>query len=326
MSDHTVIECTELRARVAKLERKLGNAKKAIAGLTELRARVAELERKLGNAKKAIAGLTDKYTAETKLNGETRAELKERCFAHAVSQSMYDAMLGIANATLREIDPDVGEADGPDLPIMAADLRKHRDELHDTLSRLSSYVGSGLGDDSTSAAEFDSRIRDGIDHMMRAERSRGLRPVFDVFESWARRKYFKMVLEKDALFQQRVEFQIERSKLRAQVHRLRVELLDRAKAHDAIVAAARDVVPFIEDMNNWVPDMAEEEDHWMMESIKRHSVRLRRALDLSAPTSMDTSTCDVCGITSYSTDGWVVGDVTLCPNCETERGTRESKV
>lgn len=40
------------------------------------------------------------------------------------------------------------------------------DDKMNALSRLSSYVGAGLGDDSTTAAEFEQRIRDGIQHML----------------------------------------------------------------------------------------------------------------------------------------------------------------
>lgn len=54
---------------------------------------------------------------------------------------------------------------------------------------------------------------------------------------------------------------------------------------DALLAAAKQVLPFIEGMRSWVPDMAEEagwdddEDHAdMMDKIETHAAALREAL------------------------------------------------
>lgn len=51
--------------------------------------------------------------------------------------------------------------------ILAA-LEPAPDLALDVLSGLSSYLGAGIGDDSTTAAEYDKRIRWGIDHQISA--------------------------------------------------------------------------------------------------------------------------------------------------------------
>lgn len=58
------------------------------------------------------------------------------------------------------------------LERMSEAIAKALVEHHDTLSVLSSYLSNGLGDDSTSADDFEARIRDGIDRIVRVERDR----------------------------------------------------------------------------------------------------------------------------------------------------------
>ena len=53
------------------------------------------------------------------------------------------------------------------------------EEARDILSALSSYLGAGLGDDKTTLAQFDDRIRWGIDHIGRVYRNRAAQVVED---------------------------------------------------------------------------------------------------------------------------------------------------
>ena len=48
--------------------------------------------------------------------------------------------------------------------VTRADIDAASDAL-DVLSNLYSYLGTGMGDDNTTAEQFDKRIRWGIDHL-----------------------------------------------------------------------------------------------------------------------------------------------------------------
>lgn len=53
-----------------------------------------------------------------------------------------------------------------------AELTKERDALRDALSTLSSWLGQGLGDDTTSAEDYEKRIREGVDTLLRMQLTR----------------------------------------------------------------------------------------------------------------------------------------------------------
>lgn len=54
----------------------------------------------------------------------------------------------------------------------AAEMETKLEEARDILSDLSSYLGAGMGDDTTTLKQFDARIRWGIDHIGSAYRCR----------------------------------------------------------------------------------------------------------------------------------------------------------
>jgi len=58
------------------------------------------------------------------------------------------------------------------------------EEARDALSRLSSWVSNGLGEDTTTAADYEARIRDGIDRLIRFETTRLQEEVSDLRRSW----------------------------------------------------------------------------------------------------------------------------------------------
>lgn len=51
-------------------------------------------------------------------------------------------------------------------------LKAEVERLRDKMSALSSYVGAGIGGDSTTPEQFDERIRWGIDHLERVAMKR----------------------------------------------------------------------------------------------------------------------------------------------------------
>lgn len=63
-------------------------------------------------------------------------------------------------------------AEGVDQGGELKTLRAENEQLRGVLSGLSSYLGAGLGDDSTTPEQFDARIRWGIEHIGSVHRAR----------------------------------------------------------------------------------------------------------------------------------------------------------
>lgn len=90
------------------------------------------------------------------------------------------------------IDDMITSHRGQAVRIAALEARvQDRDALHAVLSGLSSWLGNGSGDDTTTAETFDARIRDGVERVTRVEVERRERAEARVREVEAERDMYK---------------------------------------------------------------------------------------------------------------------------------------